>query len=80
MIELAEGVAASHCFREMLKKDPTLTGRDLSRFVAMQYPELGSEAIQVVRRWVGVRPQGGISDSDLDVIMKEFLRLYGYLK
>lgn len=80
MMELAQGVAASVLFRDMLKKDPTLTGRDLSHLVAMQYPELDAGAIQLVRRWVGVRAQGGIPDSDLDLIMTELLRLSGYLK
>lgn len=80
MIELTQGIAASALFRDMLRKDPNLTGRDLSRLVAMQYPELDAGAIQVVRRWVGVRAQGGIPDSDLDTVMTEFLRLSGYLK
>lgn len=80
MIELTQGIAASALFRDMLKKDPNLAGRDLSRLVAMQYPELDAGAIQVVRRWVGVRAQGGISDSDLDTVMTECLRLSGYLK
>lgn len=80
MIELTQGIAASTLFRDMLRKDPNLTGRDLSRLVAMQYPELDAGAIQVVRRWVGVRAQGGIPDSDLDTVMTEFLRLSGYLK
>lgn len=80
MMELAQGVAASVLFRDMLKKDPTLTGRDLSHLLAMQYPELDAGAIQLVRRWVGVRAQGGIPDSDLDTVMTEILRLSGYLK
>jgi hypothetical protein len=80
MMELAQGVAASVLFRDMLKKDPTLTGRDLSHLLAMQYPELDAGAIQLVRRWVGVRAQGGIPDSDLDTVMTELLRLSGYLK
>jgi len=80
MIELTQCIAASVLFRDMLKKDPNLTSRDLSRLVAMQYPELDAGAIQVVRRWGGARTQGGISDSDLDTVMAEFLRLSGYIK
>ncbi|KQV49836.1 hypothetical protein ASD07_29695 [Duganella sp. Root336D2] len=79
MNELLNGISASVLFREILKSDHTLTGRDLSRMVAEQFPEIDGGAIQLIRRWDGVGRSEGISDADLDIGLTHFLREAGYL-
>lgn len=79
MNELLDGMSASRLFREILKSDQNLTGRDLSRMVAKRFPEIDGGAIQLIRRWKGVGRAEGISDADLDSGLTHFLREAGYL-
>jgi hypothetical protein len=78
MNELLTGKRASEVFYFILKENPQLTGQDLGRLVVAQFPNIDGAAIQLIRRWVGVGPRGGVSDSALDAGMAEFLQAAGY--
>ena len=78
MNKLADGEAASKIFREMMKADELLTGRDLGRMLVEQFPEIDGGAIQLIRRWEGVGRIDGISDADLDIGIAHFLKEGGY--
>lgn len=78
MNKLAEGMAASQVFREMLSADGSLTGHDLGRRLVEQFPEIDGGAVQLVRRWQGVGRVDGICDADLNIGIAHFLKEAGY--
>lgn len=79
MSDLINGFPASRVFAEILSSDLSLTGRDLSRLFAEQFPKTGSGAVQLIRLWKGGGRLDGISDDDLDVAVAGLLKEAGYI-
>ncbi|MHA6883129.1 hypothetical protein [Ralstonia pseudosolanacearum] len=78
--QLAAGRLASEVFRELMQADASLTGREISRLVVAEFPEVNGAVVQIIRRWKGFGHRDEVSDADLNLAIVQFLREAGYMR
>lgn len=73
------GVNPSDVFKEILDQNPDLLKYDLSDKLIEYFPNLDSQAVELVWHWKSPGREQGLSDKNLDAHLLKMLREAKYL-
>ncbi|RKP43267.1 hypothetical protein [Trinickia fusca] len=77
--KILEGESPSKVFRSLIEADPSIGNLRLGELLSDEFVNLSSEAQQLVWHWKGPGKSQGLSDEDLDALLKDLFGKAGYL-
>jgi hypothetical protein len=77
--DIINGELPSITMKKMLLADPTLNNYDLGGLLIDEFPEINSEAVQIVWHWKRPGKAQGISDENFDKLILTLLKESKYI-
>ena len=74
------GERPTAAFRHLIAADPAIGNIRLGELLREEFPKLSGEAMQLTWHWQGPGKTQGLSDENLDALLRRLLVDAGYLK
>ena len=78
--DILDGERPSVVFRQLIAADPAIGNVRLGELLWEEFPRLSGEAMQLTWHWQGPGKVQGLSDEDIDALLRRLLVEAGYLK
>jgi hypothetical protein len=76
---ILSGECPSKLFRRILTEDTTMTNSRLAEILIDEFPALDGEAVSFIWHWMGPGRHQGISDDNLDILLRPLFEQAGYV-
>jgi hypothetical protein len=78
--EILKGESPTAIFRRLIQADASVGNIRLGELLSEEFPNLTGEAEQLIWHWKGPGKSQGLSDGDLDALLRKLFAKAGYIQ
>ena len=75
---ICNGLKPTEAFNQLIESNPEITNSELAHLFEDEFPEVSSEAVQVIWHWQRPGKKPGIDDNSLNENLVHLLKEAGY--